>query len=112
MLAVRARAIGGFLIRATPTRAEEPAAAADPFVYEVPTGWKTECIPFPLRFAPSLAYSGFEQLHFAPGMFDPKSENYFTYLIFWWVEGKPEVTERTLARCGLPWAQRRGRRAE
>lgn len=95
LLVVLAVAAGGF-----PARAQEPAAAAaaDPFVYEAPSGWKPERIPFPLGFAPSLAYSGFEQLHFAPGMFDPTSETYFTYLFFWWVEGKPDVTEQSLAR--------------
>jgi len=81
-----------------PAQATDQAPAADPFVYEAPNGWKPERIPFPLGFAPSLPYKGFEQLHFAPGMFDPKSENYFTYLFFWWVEGEPQVTEETLAR--------------
>jgi len=103
LLAVLALAAGGFPTSAFPTRAltarsEDPAAAADPFVYEAPTGWKPERIPFPLGFAPSLSYTGFEQLHFAPGMFDPKSENYFTYLFFWWVEGEPEVSEENLSR--------------
>ncbi len=83
---------------ATPARAEEPAAAADPYAYEPPAGWKPERIPFPLGFAPSLAYTGYEQLHFAPGMFDTASENYFTYVFLWWVDGEPEVTETTLAR--------------
>lgn len=97
LLAVLALAAGAFPAIATPARAQEPAAAPDPFVYEAPSGWKPERIPFPLGFAPSLSYTGFEQLHFAPGMFDPKSENYFTYLFFWWVEGEPKVTEETLA---------------
>jgi hypothetical protein len=69
----------------------------DPFTYEAPKDWKPERIPFPLGFAPSLPYKGFEQLHFAPGMFDPKSEQYFTYAFFWWIEGEPHVTEATLA---------------
>jgi len=98
LLVVLAFAAGGFPTGATPARAEEPAAAADPFTYEAPSGWKPERIPFPLGFAPSLAYTGFEQLHFAPGMFDPKSDNYFTYLFFWWVEGEPTLTEESLAR--------------
>lgn len=98
LLAVLALAAGAIPSCATPTRAQEPAAASDPFAYEAPTGWKPERIPFPLGFAPSLSYKGFEQLHFAPGMFDPKSENYFTYFFFWWVEGEPEVTDESLAR--------------
>ncbi|MBK6315127.1 MAG: hypothetical protein IPF53_12625 [Blastocatellia bacterium] len=91
LLAAHSLAVGVF-----PTRAQEPPA--DAFVYAAPTGWKPERIPFPLGFAPSLSYKGFEQLHFAPGIFDPNSDNYFTSLFFWWVEGEPQVTEETLAR--------------
>lgn len=98
MLAVLALVAGSFPTSAAPAPAEEPVAASDPFVYAAPEGWKPERIPFPLGFAPSLSYKGFEQLHFAPGMFDPKSENYFTYLFFWWVEGKPQLTDETLSR--------------
>jgi len=98
LLAALALAAGSFPAGATPAHAQEPVAAPDPFVYEAPSGWKPERIPFPLGFAPSLPYKGFEQLHFAPGMFDPKSENYFTYLFFWWIEGEPEVNKETLAR--------------
>jgi len=47
---------------------------------EVPPGWRFERIDFPLAFAPDLTYPGFEELEFAPGMFQPKSETYFTYV--------------------------------
>lgn len=44
-----------------------------------PTEWRFEKIDFPPEFAPDLAYKGFEELRFAPGMFDPSSSTYFTY---------------------------------
>ena len=74
------------------------AEAPDPFSYDAPEGWKPERIPFPLGFAPSLPYKGFEQLRFAPGMFDPKSDTYFTYFFFWWLAGEPRITTDGLAR--------------
>ncbi|MFQ5462165.1 MAG: hypothetical protein ACE5E5_06005 [Phycisphaerae bacterium] len=47
---------------------------------ETPPDWRFERIDFPLSFAPDLKYSGFEELRFAPGMFNAKSDTYFTYL--------------------------------
>ncbi len=45
-----------------------------------PADWRFERIDFPLPFAPELKYQGFEELCFAPGMFKPESETYFTYI--------------------------------
>jgi len=45
-----------------------------------PADWRFERIDFPLSFAPELKYKGFEELRFAPGMFKPDSDTYFTYI--------------------------------
>ena len=45
-----------------------------------PADWRFERIDFPLSFAPELKYKGFEELRFAPGMFKPESDTYFTYI--------------------------------
>ena len=45
-----------------------------------PADWRFERIDFPLSFAPDLKYKGFEELRFAPGMFKPESDTYFTYV--------------------------------
>ena len=42
--------------------------------------WRYERIDFPLPFAPALKYDGFEELRFAPGMFNAESDTYFTYI--------------------------------
>lgn len=47
---------------------------------KTPPDWRYERIEFPLPFAPGLKYEGFEELSFAPGMFDAASETYFTYI--------------------------------
>lgn len=52
----------------------------DPIILKTPTDWRYEKIDLPLDFAPSINYkNGFEELRFAPGMFNPKSEKYFSY---------------------------------
>lgn len=49
-------------------------------ILKTPTDWRYEKIDLPLDFAPSINYVGFEELRFAPGMFDLKAEKYFTYV--------------------------------
>jgi hypothetical protein len=46
-----------------------------------PAGWQGEHLVFPLGFAPELALEGSEDLAFAPGMFDPESDSYFSYAL-------------------------------
>ncbi len=60
----------------------------DLFLFETPKNWKKERIPFPLGFAPEVNYPGFEELRFAPGMFDVKSDTYFSYAFLFWAKGK------------------------
>jgi len=76
----------------------ETQRATDPFRFGTLTGWRSERIPFPLDFAPSLPYTGFEELRFAPGMFDPKSDTYFTYVFFWWIAGDVAPTRERLEK--------------
>ena len=56
-----------------------------PFELPLLEGWRSETIPFPLDFAPELEYEGFEELRFAPGMFDEESDDFWTYAFVWWV---------------------------
>jgi len=68
------------------------------FFFPAPDGWLTETIPFPLGFAPSLAYEGLEELRFAPGMFKADQEDFWTYAFVWWVTPCPDLTPEILAR--------------
>jgi len=56
------------------------AQDSNPTLLPEPEDWKFEKIDFPLDFAPDIEYKGFEELRFAPGMFDTLSNNYFTYI--------------------------------
>jgi hypothetical protein len=72
-------------------------APQDPPLVDVPEGWAHERLRFPLSFAPGLDYRGFEDLSFAPGMFDPGADSYFSYALGLRLEGDVEVDERMLA---------------
>lgn len=64
------------LILTAPIYAQEE----NPTLLPIPKDWRFEKINFPLDFAPDLKYNGFEELRFAPGMFDTLSTTYFTYV--------------------------------
>ena len=67
------------------------AEAPQEFRWPVPEAWKSETIPFPLEFAKDLPYSGVEELRFAPGMFAPDEDGYWSYAFLWWLDGKPAL---------------------
>lgn len=58
---------------------------------DAPDGWRFERLDFPLEFAPDLKLEGFEELRFAPGMFDPESESYFSYALAMQIDNREEV---------------------
>ena len=66
-------------------------AFADDLLPETPEGWRYERIDFPLSFAPELEYEGFEELRFAPGMFAPGADSYFSYALAIRIEGDQRV---------------------
>jgi hypothetical protein len=63
---------------------------------EAPEKWSGETITLPPGFARDMAIKGVEVIRFAPGMFDPQAEDFFSYaLVFWLPETKP-LTEKQL----------------
>src|SRR5204863_4826340 len=64
---------------ATPAKKPAPATVAWP----LPPGWRTEMIPFPLDFAPTIQHTGAEVLRFPSGFFEPASGDYWAYAFIW-----------------------------
>ncbi|MHB8207873.1 hypothetical protein [Mucilaginibacter sp.] len=62
----------------------------------LPEKWKSETIPFPIDFAPSIPYQGIEELRFTPGWGDAKSNDYWSYTFLWFVDGTPQVNANLL----------------
>jgi hypothetical protein len=77
-----------------------PAAVAPPpeQLWPVPAGWRSEVIPFPLEFAPSITHRGLEDLRFPPGMFDPSSPDYWSYTFAWHTDDAAELDAGALGR--------------
>jgi hypothetical protein len=82
---------------ASPTTTSSADLNTAPFSWPVPAGWRSETIPFPLGFAPTLPHRGTEELRFAPKFFDPKSPTYFTYSFAFVTEDKAPMAPAVLA---------------
>jgi len=72
---------------------EEPAVD---FRFETPEGWKKERIALPPPFAPDMKLKGLEEIRFAPGMFQPQSDSFFSYVFVFQLENKPELTQEVM----------------
>jgi hypothetical protein len=78
-----------------PTPKPDPGSAAAS--WPVPPGWRSETIPFPLDFAPTLAHTGAEELRFPKGFFDPASPEYWSYAFIWRTTDAAELDAAQLA---------------
>src|SRR5690348_9460867 len=72
-------------------------AACAPAKWPLPAGWRSEVIPFPLDFAPTLAHRGVEEIRFPPGFFDPASPARWSYVFAWRLDDPAELAPDALA---------------
>jgi hypothetical protein len=79
----------------SPTATESVQAPVAP--WRVPAGWRSETIPFPLEFAPSLAHRGVEELRFAPGFLEPGAPGFWSYAFTWRTEDPAQLDGPALA---------------
>ena len=64
---------------------------ATPMLLLGPVDWRFEAMPLPPRFAPEVKWTGFEEIRFAPGVFDNSSPDYFSYVIALSVNGTSTI---------------------
>jgi hypothetical protein len=67
-----------------------------PYNLPLPEKWGVEKIPFPIDFAPGIPYKGMEELRFAPGWSNNKSDEYWAYAFVWFIKGKQSLNRDTL----------------
>src|SRR4051812_6700953 len=88
---------GALLLIATCTSAQtkpgefDPGKYVPPYALTAPEGWGVERFAIPIEFAPSIPYKGVEDIRFAPGWSDAKSNEYWTYAFLWYLDGKPAI---------------------
>ena len=80
-------------------RSEFNAETYNPaYTLTVPEGWGVERFEIPIEFAPSIPYKGVEDIRFAPGWSDARSNEYWTYAFLWALKGKPETNSQTIEK--------------
>ena len=72
-------------------RPESRRQFVTPTLLLAPVDWCFEAMPLPPRFAPRVKWTGFEEIRFAPGVFDNSSPNYFSYVIALSVNGTSAI---------------------
>lgn len=65
-------------------------------VLEAPDTWRSEFIPFPISFAPSIDFQGVEEVRFAQGWANKDSEEFWTYAFIWTLDKDPQLHEESL----------------
>ncbi len=76
--------------------AQSEAESKAPYQMPSPKGWRKERIKLPPAFAPKMNWKGHEDLRFAPGMFNPKSDSFLSYDVLFWTEGERVPTQKEL----------------
>ena len=62
----------------------------------IPDKWYIERFQFPLDFAPQIHNVGFQDVRFPPGWGEASSEDYWSYMYMWWLEGNPKFDTEIL----------------
>ena len=65
-------------------------------ILSAPDNWQSEILTFPLGFAPTIDFVGFEDLRFSPGWADSTSQEFWTYTFVWYIEKDSAMTESKL----------------
>jgi hypothetical protein len=68
-----------------------------PYDLPIPKDWAIERFPIPIGFAPQIPYRGVEDIRFAPGWGNVKSEEYWTYAFLWYLDNSPETDAKIIA---------------
>lgn len=68
-----------------------------PYHLLIPDGWTIERFLVPISFAPQINYKGVEDIRFAPGWANVKSEEYWTYAFLWYLDARPQTNEKIIA---------------
>jgi hypothetical protein len=63
---------------------------------ETPKGWRTETLSLPTGFAKDMTLKGFEEVRFAPGMFRPAADDFFTYCFVFCLPNQTPPDQKTL----------------
>ena len=65
---------------------------------DAPKGWRGEAIQLPPGFARDMSWKGVEEVRFAPGMFDAKADDFFSYVFVFYLPEAKKPDEKVLTK--------------
>lgn len=65
---------------------------------KAPKGWTKERFALPPSFAKEMSFHGMEEIRFAPGMYKPDREDFFTYAIAFKLKPETAVDSETIEK--------------
>ena len=66
------------------------------YVLDTIKGWDVERFPIPISFAPSIPYKGVEDIRFTPGWAKKTTNEYWSYVFLWYLDGKIALDAKTI----------------
>ncbi len=75
------------------------------FQFNTPAEWRGEVITLPPGFAKDLKWHGTESIRFAPGMFDPASDSFFSYVLVFLISKDDDVSDEAVKAQVLTYYQ-------
>ena len=66
------------------------------YVFDTIKGWDVERFPIPISFAPSIPYKGVEDIRFTPGWAKKTTNEYWSYVFLWYLDGKIALDAKTI----------------
>ena len=91
MLTVIQRSVAVFSVLLTLCSTARGENSESPIKIEAPSGWGRESIVLPPDFAQDMAWKGVEEIRFAPGMFQPQAEDFFSYAFVFRLEANAKT---------------------
>lgn len=68
-----------------------------PYTLQVPKDWGVERFSIPIGFAPQIPYNGVEDIRFAPGWANAKSNEYWTYAFLWYLDDIQKINAEIIS---------------
>lgn len=69
-----------------------------PYFMDTTQQWGIERFLIPIQFAPSIPYKGVEDIRFTPGWAKKDSDDYWSYVFLWWLEGDVDMDLNTIEK--------------
>ncbi len=64
--------------------------------FHTPKEWRGETLKLPPGFAPDLKWGGVEHIRFAPGMFKPDSDSFFSYVLVFLLSKDDDISSENM----------------